>query len=106
MTDAINPALFNHLAELAALELSEKESEYLRAELNNQLKSIRELETIPLDEKTEITSHGIPYTSEIIPPIRKDVWMPDSNPDEILKQAPDVEDRYIIVPDIPHTDLE
>jgi aspartyl/glutamyl-tRNA(Asn/Gln) amidotransferase C subunit len=106
MTEPINPELFDHLVELAALELSEKESEYLRAELNKQIKSIRELETIPLEQETKITSHGVPYTSEISPPIREDIWQPNQDVEKILEQAPEVEHRYIIVPDIPHTDLE
>ena len=43
MDDEISPDLFNHLAELAA-----DEAEYLRRQLNNQLKAIHKLETIPL----------------------------------------------------------
>ena len=46
----ITPDLFNHLVELAALELSEDEAEYLRQELNNQMKAIEELEAILLNK--------------------------------------------------------
>jgi Asp-tRNA(Asn)/Glu-tRNA(Gln) amidotransferase C subunit len=37
---------------------------------------------------------------------RADVWEPCENPEEILAQAPQAEDSYIVVPDIPHTKLD
>jgi hypothetical protein len=40
MSDQITVELFDHLVRLAALELSSQEAEYLRHELNNQLKAI------------------------------------------------------------------
>jgi aspartyl-tRNA(Asn)/glutamyl-tRNA(Gln) amidotransferase subunit C len=106
MPDEITPELFNHLVHLAALELSEQEAEYLRHELNNQLRAVHELEAIPLEGDTSITSHGVPYTPERTPAIRKDVWVACSNPDEILAQAPELDEGYLIVPEIPHTELK
>ena len=43
MSDEITPELFNHLVELAALELNPDLAEYLLRELNNQIKAIHEL---------------------------------------------------------------
>lgn len=106
MNDSITPDLFAHLGNLAALQLSPEEAEYLRQQLNNQLKSIAELAAIPLGEDVPITSHGVPYTPAISPAPRQDAWHPYPNPQDILDQAPEVEDGYIIVPDIPHTSLE
>jgi aspartyl-tRNA(Asn)/glutamyl-tRNA(Gln) amidotransferase subunit C len=106
MSDEITPEVFNHMVLLAALELTSEESEYLRQQLNNQLKAIHELEAIPLAEDILPTSHGVPYTAQIIPPIRLDEWAPYANPQEILAQAPETQDGYIVVPDIPHLDLE
>jgi aspartyl-tRNA(Asn)/glutamyl-tRNA(Gln) amidotransferase subunit C len=106
MTDSISPETFDHLVGLAALHLEPSEAEYLRQQLNNQLKAIHELEAIPLDEDIPITSHGVPYTSGTSPAPRDDIWNPYPNPEEVLGQAPQVEDGYIIVPDIPHTNLE
>jgi aspartyl-tRNA(Asn)/glutamyl-tRNA(Gln) amidotransferase subunit C len=106
MTDEITREIFDHMVRLAALELGEEESEYLRRELNHQLKAIHELEAIPLSEAAPLTSHGIPYTPDISPSIRDDEWIPFPQPDKILDQAPEVEDRYIVVPEIRHTDLE
>jgi Asp-tRNA(Asn)/Glu-tRNA(Gln) amidotransferase C subunit len=74
--------------------------------LNNQLKAIDELEAIPLDDSLPVTTHGVPYTSEITPPIRPDAWIACQNPDEILAQVPQAEDRYVIVPEIPHIELD
>jgi aspartyl-tRNA(Asn)/glutamyl-tRNA(Gln) amidotransferase subunit C len=105
MTAQITPELFDHLVQLAALELAADEAEYLRGQLNNQLKAIHELELIPVDPETPIAAHGVPYTASNSQPFRRDQWQPYSNPLEILGQAPEIDERYIIVPEIPHTDL-
>ena len=106
MADEITPELFTHLAELAALELSQVESEYLRRELNNQLKSIHELELIPLDISTPIASHGVPYTPESSPSIRDDILVKYLNADKLMLGVPETADNYIVVPDIPHETLK
>jgi len=106
MSEEISSDLFTHLVELAAFELSPEEAKYLHQQLNNQLKSIHELEAIPLDEQTPITSHGVPFTPAISPPIREDLWQPSIHSVEILSQAPETDEGYLIVPEIPHTDLE
>jgi aspartyl-tRNA(Asn)/glutamyl-tRNA(Gln) amidotransferase subunit C len=106
MSDEITPEIFDHMVMLAALELNAAESEYLRRQLNNQLKAIHELEAIPLSEDIKPTSHGVPYTAQITPAIRADEWQPYPHPEEILAQAPESQDGYIVVPEIPHIDLE
>jgi aspartyl-tRNA(Asn)/glutamyl-tRNA(Gln) amidotransferase subunit C len=106
MADEITPELFNHLVELAALELSTEEGEYMRRQLNNQLKAIHELEAIPLDPSTPIASHGVPYTPATSPAMREDVIRAYPNPARLLETAPEVEEHYIIVPEIPHQDLK
>ncbi len=106
MTDLITPDVFIHLVELAALQLDPQEAEYLRRQLNNQLKAIHELEAIPVDKSISVTSHGVPYTARISPAPREDQWFPYPSPEDILGQAPQAEDGYIIVPEIPHTELE
>ncbi len=106
MPEEITVEIFNHLVQLAALELSKEESEYLRGQLNNQLNAIHELESIPLDPSTPIAAHGVPYTPDITPPIRNDDWAPCPDPGEILAQAPEIDENYFVVPEIPHTELE
>ncbi len=110
MSDQISPEVFEHLARLAALELDAQEAEYLREQLNQQLKAIHELEAIPFEANTPITSHGVPYTAATTPPTRLDEPRPDPAPEralasKILAQAPEFDDGYIIVPEIPHTEL-
>jgi aspartyl-tRNA(Asn)/glutamyl-tRNA(Gln) amidotransferase subunit C len=106
MTEAITPAIFAHLVKLAALELEPSEAEYLRRQLNNQLASVHELEDIQVDPTVAATSHGVPYSPRITPALRVDEWAAHPNPEEILNQAPQVEDGYIIVPEILHEELE
>lgn len=106
MSDEISPELFRHLVELAALELDDIEAEYLRGQLNNQLKAIHELETIPLDPSTPVASHGVPYTPAISASVRADELHPYPNPGTLIAGAPETEDGYIVVPDIPHQDLK
>jgi len=105
MAEQITAAVFDHLVELAALELEAEEAEYLRAQLNSQLKAIRELEAIEVGPEVGITSHGVPYTPEISAVPRADLARPSDQADAILRQAPETEGRYVVVPDIPHTDL-
>ncbi len=106
MTDEISPELFHHLVELAALELSPEEGEYLRRQMNNQLVAIRELVSIPVDDEIPIVARGITYTPEMMSPIRKDEWFPFSEPGRLIDQAPEADDGYIVVPEIPHKDLD
>ena len=102
----ITQEIFEHLVRLAALELGAEEAEYLRHELNQQLQAIRDLESIELSADLPITSHGVPYSPETRPELRQDRTAPSDKADAILEQAPEVEDRFIVVPDIPHTELE
>ncbi len=106
MTDEITPELFDHLVELAALELNVEESEYLRKQLNNQLKSIHELESIPLDPATLIASHGVPYSRESSPMLRDDIIHAFPETERLMKGSPELDDNYIVVPDIPHQGLK
>lgn len=105
MSKTITPAIFDHLVLLAALELDQEEAEYMRGELNGQLKSIRELEAIKVDDSVPITSHGVPYTADISAPLREDQIEVSQAADDILKQAPEVDTRFVVVPDIPHEEL-
>ncbi|MBN2555067.1 MAG: hypothetical protein JXA97_03925 [Anaerolineales bacterium] len=103
--DEITRSVFDHLVELAAFELDADEAEYLHGELNGQLKSIAELAAIDIPAGMEITSHGVPYPPPTRPALREDeaLLCPDS--EFILAQAPELEDRYIVVPDIPNEEL-
>jgi aspartyl-tRNA(Asn)/glutamyl-tRNA(Gln) amidotransferase subunit C len=102
----IDPQTFAHLVELAALELTANEADYLRKELNHQLQAIDELAAIPLDDSVETAAHGVPYPPENSAPLRKDGPETLIDPARILEQAPETEERYLVVPDIPHTTLE
>ncbi len=106
MSEPISPDVFEHLVTLAALELDPQEGEYLRGQLNNQLKAIHELEAIPIPPDTPLAAHGVPYPPELSQRPRPDRLDPCEDAEAILAQAPQVEDGYIIVPDIPHTELE
>jgi aspartyl/glutamyl-tRNA(Asn/Gln) amidotransferase C subunit len=105
VTEKITKEIFDHLVDLAALELDHDEAKYLRNELNNQLQAIYELEAIAVDDEIDVTSHGVPYTESIRPELREDVIDPCKEADEILAQAAEVKERYIVVPDIPSEEL-
>jgi aspartyl/glutamyl-tRNA(Asn/Gln) amidotransferase C subunit len=104
--ESIDEPTFEHLVELAALELSGDEKQYLRQELNQQMRSIRELEAIEIEPGVPITSHGVPYTPLISAGLRQDQDQPCPEADDILAQGPEVHERYFVVPDIPHEELE
>lgn len=105
MTDEITSELFAHLVELAALELEPAEAEYLRGQLNNQLKAIHELAAIPLDESVPVASHGVPYSPDMSAQPRADEWNPERDPARLISAAPETEDGFIVVPEILHEDL-
>lgn len=102
---SIDETTFNHLVNLAALDLTEQEAHYLREQLNQQMRAIAELESIEIDQAAPITSHGVPYTVETSPALRQDERQPSPEADDILGQAPEIHERYLVVPDIPHEDL-
>lgn len=104
--EEITPEVFEHLVNLAALALDKNEAEYLRRELNNQLAAIKELEAISIGHDVPPASHGVPYPPDRKPGLRNDDWLACAAPEDITSQAPQFEDGYIIVPDIPHTTLE
>jgi len=106
MTDKISPENFDRLTVLASLELPAEEAEYLRKELNNQMLSIEVLESIPIDAEIRTAAHGIPYDELNSAAPREDISRQDPNRDDILKQAPELEDGYIVVPDISHEELD
>jgi len=106
MSDEITPELFSHLVELAALELSPEEAEYLRREMNHQLRAIHELASIPIDSDLPVASHGIPYTAAISAGSRPDEWHAFAEIEKLIAQAPETEEGYIVVPEIPHQDLD
>ncbi len=102
----ITKEIFDQLVALAALELEGQEYDYIRVELNNQLTAIDALTAIEIPSGTKPAAHGVPYTKNSSQPLRKDNWEACTHADAILSQAPEHEERYIIVPDIPHTTLE
>ncbi len=106
MQDEITPELFEHLVELAALKLTPEEGQYLREQLNGQLKAIHELERIPLSDEVPAAAHGVTFAANLRPPLRADKAEHSPQAEKILKQAPETDDGYFVVPDIPHTDLK
>lgn len=105
MNDEITPELFTYLVDLAALELDPEEGEYLRRQLNNQLKVIHELERIEIPADTPPAAHGVSFGAALRPALRDDTPLPSDKAQAILQQAPEVEDGYFVVPEIPHTEL-
>lgn len=104
--DEISAEIFDHLVDLAAFYLEKEQKEYLRKELNAQLKAIRELEALEVGAQVPITSHGVPYTEENSTPLREDIVEACPEADDIVEGAPQSELRYIVVPEIPHEELE
>jgi aspartyl-tRNA(Asn)/glutamyl-tRNA(Gln) amidotransferase subunit C len=106
MNDQISIEVFNRLVELAAMELSDEQAGYLHLQLNNQLRAIRELAEIPINNSLEANLHGVPYIPEARPELREDAWKPFADTESVLSQVPQFEEGHIVVPDIPHTTLK
>ncbi len=105
MEETITPELFDYLVELAALELEPDEARYLRHELNQQLKAIRELERIEVADDVPPAARGVAYPPEVRAALREDVPVPSDLAQVLLGGAPESEGGYFIVPEIPHQEL-
>jgi aspartyl/glutamyl-tRNA(Asn/Gln) amidotransferase C subunit len=47
----------------------------------------------------------VAFPPAVRPALRDDVPRPSVNAEKILKQAPEAEEGYFVVPEIPHTEL-
>ncbi|MCC7128827.1 MAG: hypothetical protein IT297_00375 [Anaerolineae bacterium] len=105
MNQEINQEFFDHLVQLAELQLEPEEAEYMHEQLNKQLQSVAVLQSIPVDPDTPPAVHSIPYPPEVSQPTRADRWEPTPEPRRILELAPETQDGYIVAPHTPHTEL-
>ena len=106
MNEEISSEVFARLVELASFEFEPEQAEYLRQQLNHQLKAIHELEAIILDERINPAIHGISYADKINPTLREDHAKFYPNTQQIIAQMPEFKDGYVIVPDQKHETLE
>ena len=105
MEEVITKKMFDDFMQVAELGLTPEEQVQIRAEMNNQMKVIRELETIPLEDGLQPVIHGNPYPAEIRGGLREDVCVPFDNVAGILEQAPLTKDGYLVSPDVAHQKL-
>ena len=102
----IDPETFSHLIELASFEFEPDQADYLRDQMNRQLKTIDELAAVPIDENVPTEIHGVPYPAENRLDLRDDKSSHFPDRDHLTAQFPQFEDGYVIVPDIPHQELD
>ena len=84
-----------HIALLARIGLSEEEVERFRKELSSILAYFSRLQ--------EVNTEDVPPTSHVIPlsnVMREDKIAPSLPPEEVLSNAPEVEEGFIKVPPI------
>jgi aspartyl-tRNA(Asn)/glutamyl-tRNA(Gln) amidotransferase subunit C len=89
----LDPAIVDHVARLARLELSEDERDRFGRQLTNILEycaTLNELDT----ERVEPTSHVVEFTNVV----RDDVPAAPLPRDAVLASAPEQEDGYFKVP--------
>lgn len=101
----IDPVTFSHLVELASFEFEPDQADYLREQLNRQLKTIDELAAVPLVENLPTEIHGVPYPQVNSQVLRADSSSAFPDRDLLTKQFPEFDNGYVIVPDIPHQEL-
>src|SRR3712207_4330307 len=91
----IDRAAVDHVARLARLDLTDDERERMRAELSQILEHAEKIQALDLD--------GVPPTSHSVSirnALRPDEVTPSLDPEEVLANAPEVEDGRIKVPRI------
>jgi aspartyl-tRNA(Asn)/glutamyl-tRNA(Gln) amidotransferase subunit C len=84
-----------HVAKLARLHLSDEELTTFTGQLDAVLDHAADVEALDLDDVPP-TSHPYPLTNVL----RDDVVVPSLDRDEVLAQAPDVEDDRFKVPPV------
>jgi len=84
-----------NVAELARLEFKEEELEKFTEQLGNILEYIEQLSELNTDN-VEPTSHVL----DISTPLREDKVVEWLNTEEVLKNAPESEDNFFIVPQV------
>ena len=102
MDELISRDIFDELAAAGRISVSPDEAETLRAELNQQMAVIRQLESIPLETDVRPMIHGNPYPETIRCGLRGDIPASFDNTRGILAEAPKTQDGYIVSPDIVH----
>lgn len=95
MADPITRAVVEHVAALARLELSDDETERFARDLGVILEHAEDIATLDLDD-IEPTAHPI----QLMNVFRADEVQPTLRRDEVLGQAPAVEDSRFRVPRI------
>ena len=84
-----------NVAELARLEFKEQELEKFTEQLGNILEHIEQLSELNTDN-VEPTSHVL----DISTPLREDKVVEWLNTEEVLKNAPESEDNFFVVPQV------
>ena len=83
------------VSELARLEFKEEELEKFTAQLGNILEYIEQLNELDTDN-VEPTSHVL----DISTPLREDKVVEWLSTEEVLKNAPESEDDFFVVPQV------
>jgi len=89
----ITQELVERIARLSRLSLSEREKEQMTAQLEEILGSMTALDRLTLDEEAE--------GQERENVLRPDVELHSTQREELLKNAPETDGTYIIVPAAP-----
>ncbi len=82
-------------ASLAQLELSEAEAETLSAAVEEMLEYFTRMKEIDVDE-LEPTTHALLKTNRV----RPDEVASTSIADNLVENAPETEDRFIVIPNV------
>jgi aspartyl-tRNA(Asn)/glutamyl-tRNA(Gln) amidotransferase subunit C len=91
----ISPEDVAHVARLARLHLTDEELTTFTAQLDAVLGHAADVEALDLDDVAP-TSHPYPLANVL----REDVVAPSLDRDEVLAQAPDVEEHQFKVPPV------
>ncbi len=82
-------------AELAQIRLEDHEVDVLAQEVSQMVSYFEKMMEVPVDS-LEPTTHALLKKNRL----RNDNNNPFNNPDDILEQAPDLEDRFICIPNV------
>ena len=82
-------------AELAHIELTDAETATLAEAVAQMVDNFARMQELPVDDLPP-TTHALLTRNRL----RADTVRPDSQADELIEHAPDVEDRFIVIPNV------
>ena len=91
----VDQATVRHIARLARIKITDEDAKSLQGELSAILEWVEQLKEVDTDKVSPMTR-----VAEMAMKKREDVIADGGYPDDIVRNAPEVDDHYFVVPKV------